>query len=73
MMIEKNISGRRIALDMDVDCSLVWHTIHGKIRSLRVRMAIAKALDVPISDLWPDETRHLPSINKGEKTSCRTK
>lgn len=59
LMIDNNISGGRIAAALDVNPSMIWHTIHGRNRSFRVRVAIAKALGVPITDLWPDETRHL--------------
>ena len=69
LLIEKGISGADIARDLNVDVSAVWHTIHGRTKSLRIRAGISRALGVKITDLWPDETRHL----KIEKKASRQK
>jgi transcriptional regulator with XRE-family HTH domain len=58
LIIDREVSGAEIARKINVDRSMISLTITGQRKSLRVRRAIADALGVAITELWPDETRH---------------
>jgi transcriptional regulator with XRE-family HTH domain len=53
-MIAKDVTGAEIARKMGVDRSSINKTIKGKIKSLRLRKAIAEALSVRVEKLWPE-------------------
>jgi lambda repressor-like predicted transcriptional regulator len=54
LMIEKEVTGASIARKNRVTRTAVYHVISGKSRSPLLRSAIAKALGVQVSELWPD-------------------
>jgi lambda repressor-like predicted transcriptional regulator len=53
-MLEKGVSGADIARTMHVDRTAVYHVIAGRSKSPKLRKAIARALGVRVSDLWPN-------------------
>ena len=56
LMIDKDLSGSEIARRIGVDPSMVSLTIGGQRSTYRIRKAIAEALGVDVTDLWPRET-----------------
>ena len=52
-LIKKNTSGFEIARKMGVTRAAIYLTIYGKRKSPRLRKAIADAIGVEVSDLWP--------------------
>lgn len=55
LMIDCGISGAAIARALRCDRTNIYHVIEGRSKSKKVRKAIAEALGVHISELWPDE------------------
>jgi transcriptional regulator with XRE-family HTH domain len=53
MMVIKGIKQVDICRRLDVRPSTVSLIVSGKKKSARIRAAIAKALGVPVADLWP--------------------
>jgi lambda repressor-like predicted transcriptional regulator len=58
-LILQGIEIQDIAKDVGVSPTMVGFVVAGKRKSLRVRKAIARKLRMDITDIWPDETRHL--------------
>ena len=56
-MVEKDINGPKIALRVGVSRSAINKTMNGKRKSLKLRKAIANALDLNMADLWPEESK----------------
>ncbi len=54
-MILNDVSGAEIARNLGVDRSAVSKTIKGKIKSYRLRKAIADAIGCKVTELWPDD------------------
>ena len=52
-MIKKNLSGAEIGRRAGVCRDAISKTIKGEIKSNRLRQAIADAIGVEVSDLWP--------------------
>jgi hypothetical protein len=57
-MIEKDVTGAGIARSAGVDRTAIYKTIQGKIKSYRLRKAIAHALDIDVTNLWPKDARN---------------
>ena len=55
-MIEKELTGSEIARRIGVHRTSINRIINGKRKSLRIRKALANALDLKEADLWPEET-----------------
>jgi hypothetical protein len=55
-MIEMDVKGAKIAHKVGVNRSAIAKTINGDIKSFRLRKAIADALHLKVSDLWPPES-----------------
>ena len=53
-LLEAGISGAEIARRANVDRTAIYHVIAGRSRSVRLRRAIAKALGMNVSELWPN-------------------
>jgi len=53
-MINKGLTGAAIARKVGVDRTAISKTVHGKIKSFRLRKAIAEAIGVKVTDLWPE-------------------
>jgi len=53
-MIEMDVTGAEIARKIDVHRSAINNTIRGRLRSRRLRKAIASALRLKVEDLWPE-------------------
>ena len=53
-MIAKDVTGAAIARKLSVDRSAINKAIKGEIKSFRLRKAIAEAIGMNISDLWPE-------------------
>jgi transcriptional regulator with XRE-family HTH domain len=70
LLILQGIEIADIAADVGVTPTMVGNTIAGKRKSIRVRKAVAEALGVPITDLWPEENG---KISQRRRRSCRTK
>lgn len=51
-MIKKGIRGAEIARRIGVDRTAIYKTLDGKIKSKKLRKAIAEALGVPYEELW---------------------
>ena len=56
LMIDNEITAGDIAREVGCTRQNVNHIIGGRHRTPYVRQAIATALGVQVSDLWPDET-----------------
>jgi len=57
LMLEKEVSGASIARKAEVDRSAVAHVIAGRVKSPRLRKAIADALGTQVDDLWPLDSK----------------
>ena len=55
-MVLKGITGAAVARELGVTRGAVNAVIGGHWRSPRVEAAIARALKVRVSDLWPEKT-----------------
>ncbi|HVN97526.1 MAG TPA: helix-turn-helix transcriptional regulator [Syntrophorhabdaceae bacterium] len=53
LMIDKDVSGAMIARRIGCTRQNIYHVIRGRHATPNIRQAIAEALGVPISDLWP--------------------
>jgi len=53
LMIERGISGRWLARRVRRSDSIVSRVIHGQKKSRRIEDAIARALGVPVEELFP--------------------
>lgn len=56
-MLKKGVTGAQIARSLRCDRTNIYHVIEGRSRSLRVREAIARALGLRVTDLWPRQER----------------
>jgi transcriptional regulator with XRE-family HTH domain len=66
------LQGKRvkdIAVRAGVSLPTASETLLGKNRSLRIRKATADVLGLEITDIWPDETRHLENTATAEGTA----
>ncbi len=52
--VKKNISGAEIGRRMGVSRVAIYQVISGKTKSKRLRKAIAEAIGMEVSDLWPE-------------------
>ncbi|GJQ47599.1 MAG: XRE family transcriptional regulator [Candidatus Jettenia sp.] len=52
--IKKDVSGAEIGRRMGVSRVAVYQVISGKTKSKRLRKAIADAIGMEVSDLWPN-------------------
>lgn len=55
LMIDKDVKGAEIARTVGCTRQNVYHVIKGRQATPKIRQAIAEALGVRVSDLWPDE------------------
>jgi lambda repressor-like predicted transcriptional regulator len=55
-ILKKGISGAEIARQAGVTRVAIYHVIEGRSNSIKLRSAIADALGVRVSDLWPRQT-----------------
>jgi transcriptional regulator with XRE-family HTH domain len=53
-MILAGISGAQIARTLKMDRSAVNKVVAGERKTLRIRKAVADAINTNINDLWPD-------------------
>ncbi len=53
-MIDKDVTGAEIARRVGVCRSAIQKTITGDVKAHRLRKAIAKAIGIRLTDLWPD-------------------
>ena len=58
ILLEKEISAAEIARQAGVSRSAITYTMMGKIKSKKLRTAIARAIGVEIEDLWPNGNGH---------------
>ncbi len=58
-LVTLEITNVEIADECKVTPTMVGYVIKGKRRPLYIRKVIARRLGKAITDLWPDETRHL--------------
>lgn len=56
-LLKKGIAGAEIARRCGVTRAAIYHVIEGRVRSHRLRSAIAKAIEIPLKELWPDDGR----------------
>ncbi|MBI3584239.1 MAG: helix-turn-helix domain-containing protein [Nitrospinae bacterium] len=54
-MVKKGIKGAAIARRIGVCRSAINKTITGRIKSHKLRKAIADEIGLPIAELWPEE------------------
>ncbi len=52
-MIKKGVKGAEIARRAGVTRVAIYHVIEGRVRSPRLRQAIASALGMSVEKLWP--------------------
>jgi len=57
LMVQAGIKQVEIAAGEHVSTALVSGVVAGKKRSIRIRKAIAEALGMKVSDLWPNGKR----------------
>lgn len=55
LMIDKDVTGAAIARKVGCTRQNVYHVIRGRQATPTIRQAIAEALGVRVSDLWPDQ------------------
>lgn len=55
LMHDHKVQAKHIADDLKVKRPMVSMVIHGVRSNPRIRQAIAKAVNKPISDLWPEQ------------------
>lgn len=55
LMIDKEVKGAAIAREVGCTRQNVYHVIKGRQATPKIRQAIADALGVQVSDLWPNE------------------
>jgi len=56
-MIERDISGAEIARRAGVDRTAIYKTMDGKIKSKKLRKAIADAIGMKVTALWPERKK----------------
>lgn len=54
-LLEKGISQSEIAVRTSVVRSYVSHVIAGRSKNRRIRKAIADAIGIKMSEIWPEE------------------
>ncbi len=54
ILLEKDISAAEIARRAGVSRAAITHTMKGATKSKRLRKAIADAINMEVSDLWPN-------------------
>lgn len=57
-MVEACVTAVDIAKGCGVHPSFVGHVIAGRVKTLRIRQAIAERLGLQVEDLWPSDTNH---------------
>lgn len=57
-MVSAGVKSVDIARECDVHPSFVGHVISGKVKTERIRRAIANRLGVQLEDLWPPGLDH---------------
>ena len=57
LLVDADVSQSDIARMAGVDRSAINHVIAGRGKSSRLRLFVAKALGVPIEELWPLKPR----------------
>jgi len=57
LLLRAGIKQAEIARELGVTQSTVYKIIHDLKASRRVREAIARAVDKPVKELWPQEAR----------------
>ncbi len=55
LFLENNTSGAQIGRDNAVGRTAISHTIAGRCKSKRLRNAIAKAINLKVEEIWPEE------------------
>ena len=63
-LLEKGITLRSIAKKLNVSPAHVSQVVHGKYASKRLRKAIAEAIGVPVTSIWPDQKKYPPPGRK---------
>jgi DNA-binding XRE family transcriptional regulator len=58
-MIEMDVSGAEIAREIGVHRSAINNTVKGILKSFRLRRAIADALQLKVTDIWPEKEKTL--------------
>ena len=58
ILLEKDISAAEIARQAGVSRSAITYAMNGKIKSKKLRTAIARAIGAEIEDLWPNGNGH---------------
>lgn len=53
LLMNAGITAADIARECNVHRSFVTHVIAGRVKTKRIRTAIAKRLQVPLAELWP--------------------
>ena len=53
LLLRANVKQADIARDLNISQATVYKIIHDQKTSRRVRDAVARALDLPIEELWP--------------------
>ena len=57
-LLDKNgITQAEIARKLDINATTVCNVIKGTVQSARVKSTIAKALNMTVENLWPNDNR----------------
>jgi lambda repressor-like predicted transcriptional regulator len=56
-MLKKGITGADIARRAGVTRVAIYHVIEGRVKSTRLRKAIADALGMKIKQIWPENNK----------------
>ena len=54
-LVTREITNAEIARELGITPTMVGYVIRGKKKTLYIRQAMARRLNLPITDLWPDE------------------
>lgn len=55
LLIDEDLTGAKVARRIGVHRSAINRTIKGERKSYRIRKAIANALHLKVTDLWPEK------------------
>lgn len=56
-LLKRGTSGAEIGRKLGVSRHAVYHVIAGRNKTPKIRKAIARALDMGVSDLWPNSEK----------------
>jgi lambda repressor-like predicted transcriptional regulator len=56
VMVRNGITNKRAAQEAGVSLIMIYYVLSGQRRGRRIRNVIANLCNVPVTELWPDES-----------------